>query len=231
MAGVLGWLRSHLVDPVPRQHWQSESAFRRRRAVTAITLVAGAALLGSTLSLRPGSPLFYPATALLALVWTIGAFASGPLHLGHLLRGGSLRRPLLAPVLIGLGLVVLFLVGALAVRQVPTLASMADSVLAHARAGLTPVLIVLTMLNGLAEEVFFRGALYAAVRNPRQVLVTTVAYTLATLATGNVLLSFAAAVLGVVVGLQRRASGGVLGPMITHVTWSGLMLVLLPMVL
>jgi hypothetical protein len=39
---------------------------------------------------------------------------------------------------------------------------------------------------------------------------------------------FAAAVLGVVLGLQRRASGGVLAPMIAHVTWSLPMLYLLP---
>ena len=83
------------------------------------------------------------------------------------------------------------------------------------------------MVNGVAEELFFRGAAYAAVtRFP--VVVTTVAYTLATLATGNVMLTFAAALLGVVVGLERRASGGILAPVITHVTWSTMMLFLLP---
>ncbi|HYH33730.1 MAG TPA: CPBP family glutamic-type intramembrane protease, partial [Nocardioides sp.] len=76
---------------------------------------------------------------------------------------------------------------------------------------------------------FFRGAVYAAVtRNP--VLVTTVAYTIATLATGNVMLSFAAGLLGVVVGLQRRASGGILAPILTHCTWSLSMLFALPLV-
>ena len=63
-------------------------------------------------------------------------------------------------------------------------------------------------------------------RHPVQV--TTVAYALATLATGNVMLAFAAVLLGVVVGLQRRASGGILGPVLTHVTWSVSMLLLLP---
>ena len=37
-----------------------------------------------------------------------------------------------------------------------------------------------------------------------------------------------AVLLGVVVGLQRRASGGILGPILTHVTWSVSMLFLLP---
>ena len=58
--------------------------------------------------------------------------------------------------------------------------------------------------------------------------VTTVAYGIATLATGNVMLSFAAVLLGLVVGLQRRASGGILGPILTHVTWSLAMLLILP---
>jgi hypothetical protein len=31
-----------------------------------------------------------------------------------------------------------------------------------------------------------------------------------------------------VLGLQRRASGGILAPVITHVTWSTLMLFTLP---
>jgi uncharacterized protein len=42
------------------------------------------------------------------------------------------------------------------------------------------------------------------------------------------MLSFAAVLLGLVVGLQRRASGGILGPILTHVTWSLAMLLILP---
>ena len=60
--------------------------------------------------------------------------------------------------------------------------------------------------------------------------VTTVAYALATLATGNVMLTFAALLLGAVVGLQRRASGGILAPILTHCTWSVAMLFVLPAV-
>ena len=83
------------------------------------------------------------------------------------------------------------------------------------------------MVNGIAEELFFRGAMYAAI--PRhQVVITTVAYTVATLATGNVMLGFAAILLGVVVGLQRRATGGILAPILTHLVWSVAMLYALP---
>ena len=61
-------------------------------------------------------------------------------------------------------------------------------------------------------------------------VVSTVAYVIATLATGNVMLAFAAVLLGAVVGLERRASGGVLAPILTHVTWSTVMLFALPLI-
>jgi hypothetical protein len=58
-----------------------------------------------------------------------------------------------------------------------------------------------------------------------------VVYALVTAASGVALLTFAALVLGWVTGLQRRVTGGVLAPVITHLTWSVGMLVLLPIVL
>ena len=74
------------------------------------------------------------------------------------------------------------------------------------------------------------GAAYAAIPwHP--VVVTTVLYTVATLVTGNVMLTFAAAVLGLVVGLERRASGGILAPILTHITWSVTMAFTLPALL
>jgi hypothetical protein len=77
------------------------------------------------------------------------------------------------------------------------------------------------------EELFFRGAAYAAI--PRYpVPATSAAYAVATFATGNMMLAFAAVLLGLVVGLERRASG-VLTPVLTHVTWSLAMLFALPL--
>ena len=60
------------------------------------------------------------------------------------------------------------------------------------------------------------------------VVVTTLAYGAVTLATGNPMLAFAGLLLGALVGLERRATGGILAPIITHVVWSGSMLFLLP---
>jgi membrane protease YdiL (CAAX protease family) len=222
------WLQRALWDVVPRDHRDTPTALRRRQAVTVAFVVLGGTVLGLSLRIEPGSPWFYPATFGLALVWTVGALLSGPLHLGRIADpAGRHRRPVVVPVLVGLGLAGIFVLGGLVVREIPWLDEQVRSVLDFADQGAIPLVVLVTLVNGVAEELFFRGAAYAA--TPRYpVPVTTVAYALATLATGNVMLAFAAIVLGVVVGLQRRASGGILAPILTHVTWSLTMLFALP---
>lgn len=228
LAAVGRAVRRSLWDKVPRDHRESPRALRRRQWVTGAFVVIGAVVLGFSLSISPGNAWFYPATIGLALVWAVGAFASGPLHLGRTLRGDEPGpRPLLVPAAYGVLLAALFVVGGLVVREVPWLDAQVRHVLDHAQQGSVPLLVVITALNGVAEELFFRGALYAATtRCP--VVVTTVAYAAVTLATGNLMLSFAALLLGLLCGLQRRATGGILAPVITHVVWSTAMLFALP---
>ncbi|WP_299056112.1 CPBP family intramembrane glutamic endopeptidase [uncultured Nocardioides sp.] len=224
---------------------------RRQQVVTAVFAVVGTVLLGSLLRLTPGGTSFYVVTLALALVWAIGAFAAGPVHLGRqgwftirpsepARRPDETRtdagprdrfvgpRPFLVPLGIGLGLAGVFIVGGLIVREIPFLYEAVTAVLAFAAAGTGPLLLFITVVNGLGEELFFRGALYDAVRG-RKVLITTVVYALATLLTGNVMLAFAAIVLGAITGQQRRVTGGIMAPMITHVTWSVSMLYALPL--
>lgn len=224
------WIRRSLWDVVPRDQRDTPAGLRRRQVVTVFFVLLGALALGVSLRIEPGSLWFYPATFALAAVWTVGAFASGPLHLGRIADWRDhdrLKRPVLAPVLLGLGLAGVFVAGALLVREVDWLADQVRSVMDFADKGSLPVLVVVTCVNGVAEELFFRGAAYAAVPR-RPVVWTTLAYVLATLATGNVMLAFAAILLGAVVGLQRRASGGILAPVLTHCTWSLTMLFALP---
>jgi membrane protease YdiL (CAAX protease family) len=219
---------SALVDKVPRDHEQSDSEFRRRRIVSAVTLVVGTTLLALSLAAAPGSPAFYPLTAAVAATWIVGSLLSGPLHLGYLPFRGELRRPVITPIVIGLVAAAVFVVGALIVREIAPLRDYVESVLAHARKGSLPLVAVVTLATGAAEEVFFRGSLFAAIGRDQPVLVSTTVYALVTVATGNPMLVFAAATVGVVLGLERRASGGILAPMLTHVTWSAVMLFTLP---
>ena len=225
---AIGIVRPVLIDKVERNHRQSDAAFLRRRIVVAITLALGATLLGLSFSVRQGDPTFYPLTFGLAATWTLGSVLSGPLHLGHIQLAGRLRRPTLTPIAVGLLLAALFVLGALIVRTIPSLVRLAEDVLGYARLGNLWVICVITLVNGIAEELFFRGALFAAIGVRHAVLISTVLYVLATVAGGNLVLVFTAAVLGTVVGLERRASGGILAPILTHVTWSLSMLFVLP---
>jgi membrane protease YdiL (CAAX protease family) len=223
------FIRRSLWDVVPRDQRDTPEAFRRRQLVAAVVVLVGAIVLGWSLRLEPGGNTFYVAAVLLAGIWAAGAFLSGRLHLGRIAGGTEMFvRPILAPILLGLLLVGVFVLGSLVVREIDPLADYVSSVLAYADEGSLTVLAVITFFNGIAEELFFRGAMYAAIpRHP--VLWTTLAYVVATLATGNVMLGFAAIVLGTVCGLERRASGGVLAPILTHITWSLSMLFLLPL--
>ena len=221
-------VRPVLIDKVERDHWQSDAAFLRRRIVVAITLVLGATLLGLSFSVRQGDPAFYPLTFGLATTWALGSLLSGPLHLGHILLAGRLRRPTITPIAVGLLVAALFVLGALIVRTIPSLVRLAEDVLGYARLGNLWIIVMITLVNGVAEELFFRGALFAAVGVRHAVLISTVLYVLTTVPGGNPVLAFAAAVLGTVVALERRASGGILAPILTHITWSLSMLFLLP---
>jgi membrane protease YdiL (CAAX protease family) len=226
---VLGWLRNALWDQVPRSHQDTGPALRRRQVVSVLVVVLGGIVLGLSLRLDPGSTGFYVGSLTLSAVWALGAFASGPLHLGRIARRGDYVRPVIAPVLVGLGLAGIFVVGGLVVRQIPFLAGQVGDVVVFADQGSIPILVLITAITGAAEELFFRGAAYAATtRHP--VYLTTILYAVATFATGNVMLTFAALLLGLVVGLERRASGGIQAPIITHLTWSLTMLFALPLV-
>ena len=226
---VRQWLERSLRDVVPRNHRETTRALRRRQCITLGFVLLGALVLSFSLRLEPGSNAFYGSTVALAGVWIVGAFSSGPLHLGRIERRDIQVRPIVQPIALGLALSLVFAVGGLVVSQIGPLARQVAKVLDFADQGSLPILIVITAVNGIAEELFFRGAGYAAIpRNP--VTWTTVAYAIATAATGNIMLTFAAILLGVLVGLQRRASGGILAPILTHCTWSFSMLIVLPLI-
>ncbi|MCA1783076.1 MAG: CPBP family intramembrane glutamic endopeptidase [Dermatophilaceae bacterium] len=229
IAELQAFVHAALVEPVPRDHTESDSRFRRRRIVAVVTLIVGAGILGLALRIEPGDELFYFATLALAVVWLVGAFASGSLHLGHAVtRSGEHARPIVQPIIVGLVLVGIFCVGALVVARIPILRDPVQDLLDYARFGSLAIVAVLTAINGISEELYFRGALYAGIGRRHAVLITTVVYAAVTAASGIPLLVFAAAIVGVVVGLQRRVTGGVLGPIITHLIWSLGMLFLLP---
>jgi uncharacterized protein len=234
VASVLpGWL----TEKLPLQPVESAAVVRRRRRVVAATALAGAGVLGTSLSTRPDSPQFYVLTGATAATWVAGGLLSGPLHRGWMPQRGwrpgtgadpVLHRPVLTPVLLGAGAFGVFYGCALVARRIPVLDRAISSVLQYADEGHDRLVLLTTLANGAAEEVFFRGALFAAVGERHPVAASTGVYMVATTATRNPALVLASGVLGVLFGLQRRASGGIQAPLLTHLTWSALMLRYLP---
>ena len=188
---------------------------------------AGAGLLGVSLASAPGTGRFYGLTVSTAATWIAGGLASGPLH-----RGWSNtpvpRRPVAAPVLLAVGTFPAFYGCALVARRIPPLNREIRRVLRYAHRGDPRSVLATTLLSGAAEEVFFRGAVYAAAGTGHQVAVSAAVYALSTAATRNPALVLAAAVAGAVFGAQRRATGGLQAPLLTHLTWSALTLRFLP---
>ncbi len=229
IAELRAFVRAAIITPVERDHTESDAAFHRRRLVAVLTLALGAGILAWALRIEPGDRTFYAATLLLAAVWAAGALMSGRLHLGRAhTRTGGQARPLVQSLALGSMLLAVFLAGALVVARIPFLREPVEDLLDHARFGSLPLVAALTALNGIAEELYFRGALYAAIGRRHAVLISTVVYGLTTVGSGIPLLVLAAVALGVVTGLQRRVTGGILGPIITHLVWSLGMLFLLP---
>lgn len=211
-------------------HEESPSVVRRRRMVVCVVLVAGAALMAYSLTRPPGDASFYWLTLALAAVWVLGALLSGPLHLGRTTWGATPGRPVLIGTVMGLLLGAVFLAGGLVVRHIPVIAEPITAVLVYTNHGPQLLIVLIAVVNGVAEELFFRGALYTALGRSHPVLISTVLYAAATFATGNPMLAFAGLILGTVCGVQRRATGGVLAPVLTHLVWGLMMVLLLPVV-
>lgn len=213
-------------EAVPHDEWPS--VVRRRRVVVSVVLVAGALLMAYSLHQRPGAASFYWLTLTLAAVWTFGALLSGPLHLGRITWHSRATRPVVTGVTVGVLLGGVFLLGGVVVRHVPAIAERITRVLEYTNHGPLLLIALIALVNGFAEELFFRGALYSSLGRFYPVAISTALYAAATLATGNPMLAFAGLILGFVCGLQRRATGGVLAPVLTHMVWGQMMVLGLP---
>ncbi|MGO9926723.1 MAG: lysostaphin resistance A-like protein [Mycobacterium sp.] len=209
-------------------HHESPVVVRRRRVIVAITLVIGTAVLGFSLRRHPGESSFYWLTLVLAAVWVAGGFISGPLHLGGICWRGRNQRPVITGTTIGVLLGGVFVLGGLIAKEIPVISDLITRVLLFAHQGPFWLVVVITLVNGIAEEIFFRGALYTALGRYHPVVISTVLYACATMASGNPMLGFAAIILGTVCAFERRSSGGVLAPAVTHFVWGLIMVLALP---
>jgi uncharacterized protein len=204
------------------------AASARRGPVLVASGIGGAGLLGISLSTRPGSPQFYILTMSLAGTWAAGALSSGPLPVGISGQRNARRHALVVPVLTGAGAFRLFYGAARLARHIRPLDRAIRNVLRYAADGSMPLVLLTASANALAEELFFHGALWALVEDSHPLITTTLAYAATTAATRNPALVLAGTATSVLFGLQRRTSGGILAPALSHLTWSLLMLRYLP---
>lgn len=196
-----------------------------RRAVALGTGVLGSGLLRHALRRPHGSRSFYAWSGAVAVTWLVGARATAAPTLG---RTRPPVRSLGVPAAIGAGAFGALYAACLVARRVPALDRAASSVLAHADRGSSAAVLATTLANGLGEEVFFRGAVYALAPEGSRTAVSCLAYVASTAATGNPTLVLAAGYMGTLFTLQRRATGGILAPAVTHTVWSVLALRFLP---
>ncbi|MCU1365044.1 MAG: hypothetical protein JWN39_683 [Ilumatobacteraceae bacterium] len=205
--------------PVVGRHW----------AIVWCALIGGGGLIAATLRVQRDSPAFYAAGFGLAAVWILSACAFGRIRLSHPTR-------VVEDALVGAVLGVLtfgVFVGADEVgRRISFLAGPIRNVLGKADSGSLFWVLALALVNAIAEEMFFRGTLIDALsrRNGPGVsaALSVVLYVAVTAVGGNTALTVAALVMGTVFVAERVLTRGLLAPIVTHLIWSTLVILLLP---
>jgi uncharacterized protein len=199
---------------------------RRRSLTVVVTLVVGTVLLAATLRAPSGSTTFFVIGFLVAGTWISGSLISGPLPL-KATRSSRLRLVFGGLALGGVAFLA-FLLADLLGRHLPLISTALHTVLAKADAGPMALVLAVALLNGLGEELFFRGALFDLLGSHNPVASSLVVYVAVTATTGNVALIVAAVVMGSIFTLQRARSGGILASTMTHLCWTTLMVLAFP---
>jgi membrane protease YdiL (CAAX protease family) len=205
---------------------QVASGPHRRTVAAAATLVIGTVLLAATLRVPRGSSVFTLLGFALAAVWIVGALVSGPIPLRPVAQ--SMVRVTLSAGALGAAAFVAFLSASVVGHHLPVISGALDTVLAKADAAPVALVLGIALINAVAEELFFRGALHAAFERHRPVPLTTACYVIVTATTGNLALVVAAAVMGSLFSVERRSTGSVLASVVTHCTWTALVVLALP---
>jgi membrane protease YdiL (CAAX protease family) len=197
----------------------------RHRSLAAAPV--GAALLRRSMSRPPGSASFYRSTLALAAWWFLTGYALEPPAAVDRQQPVRHRSPI-EPVAFGVGLFVVFYLLAASVGKIAPLRRAMLDILRFATTGSAFHTTAVALLTGAAEEFYFRGALYRACGDNNPVAATTAVYTAIAVPTMNLPMVVASAVMGTVFADQRRKSGGLQAPLLTHMVWSLLIARLLP---
>jgi len=186
------------------------------------------------IALMPSGPLgIWPGTALAAVVALAGSWITARADLG------SLLEPTRSDVLWGIGLGVVMalathlvylptvLLAPVVAEQVRSLYGLFNS--PPGRIAALPIVLLVVV----AEELVWRGILYGWLRTrmgrAAAVVLATAAYVLPQLGSGSWVLPAAALGCGAVWTAQRAVFGNLTVPLLTHLTWDLLIMVLVPL--
>ena len=216
---------------------------RSARVEVTLAVVAGSVLLGLALRFERGSTGFYLCAVAVAAVW-LGAAAlvrrtfgdAGPPQRFRtdspqiVARVTEPRAALVAGAAIGVVMFGVFVAGAEIGRQFSFLADPIDAILRKADGGPVLAVLAVALINGVAEEVFFRGAVVDVfgTRQRRAYVMAVIVYVVVTSVSGNTALTVAAVVMGTVFALERWSTNGLVAPIATHLVWSTLMILAFP---
>ena len=193
-----------------------------RRTALALALAVGTVAFGAALALRTVVDPWLATGAAAAISALVAAWALGRARLTALFTSDARRIAWAA--LLGIGLVV---ATHLAFRAV---ASLLGAHVAHLYASIdvaTPraARAALTLGVVVAEELVWRGCA-VAIGGP---VLAVALYALPQLAGGEWILVVAAVGLGAVLDHQRRRTGSLVAPLITHAIWSVAIFVVVPL--
>ncbi|MCY7300582.1 MAG: hypothetical protein LH616_15385, partial [Ilumatobacteraceae bacterium] len=147
------------------------------------TFIVGTVLLALTLHVGQGSGAFVVFGLATAAAWGVGGMVSARVTL--LPNGVGVGRVLVQAGAIGVALFAMFAIAYQVAKHTPVLSGALDSVLGKADAAPLVVVLVVTLANGLAEELYFRNALPAGLPVRRPALSAWLLYVASTAATGN----------------------------------------------
>ncbi|TSI14090.1 type II CAAX prenyl endopeptidase Rce1 family protein [Brevibacterium aurantiacum] len=193
------------------------------------TVIAAMCLLAAGFS-APGSVQFFAASTATATVYFL-AFFIVPMK-PPVIESGHYRN-LGIGILAGLALLGVFIAGALLIYQIPALAHPVQGLLENARGGaLLPSLLV-TAVNGVAEELHFRRTIPGTITGSpwKKIVISLAAYMAVSSMLGVPLLVFAALVVGALAHWLVHRGYGLLAPIVMHLAWSLGMSLLLPVIL
>lgn len=175
-----------------------------------------------------GSVGFYAATFFTAAVWLVSWLLA---EQRDAFTGNYLRESARGMAL-GLGLVAVFIVGAMGVRFVPTLAVPVAELLANMATSTVWLTLVTLVVNGIGEEMFFRGVAqneFDRSLKPSMAIISQIALYIAVTATMGVPLLFVAALLiGGFATMEVKRSNRLISAAVMHLTWGVGMAFLLP---